>query len=298
MLLESKLTESIKDLILVDAQVIYPNFGIKLTLASSHRKLLQISENFKTCDLMINASHEEQKTEALKSLNSLMTALNLKISELAIHQPAQVTAATYARLLQSVSLNNSLFTKPQSQLTLINVDVKKGISKHHHKQYLNYTFSSSNKTIERSKLQIDYVPHDSWWYRSQLHPLASSPIPGDFLLWFNKNKQDRSDQNDFSLVAKSLNISNNYLLQALFYQIKFEIADVICCPPFYNRLPQNLPGNIFQREVDPNKSLTGLLIKYYCSHHVRPTTKQIYLAGIHNRLPNKAWNGKWISNYH
>ena len=72
MLLESKLTESIKDLILVDAQVIYPNFGIKLTLASSHRKLLQISENFKTCDLMINASHEEQKTEALKSLNSLI----------------------------------------------------------------------------------------------------------------------------------------------------------------------------------------------------------------------------------
>ena len=219
--MESKLTESTKDLILVDAQVIYPNFGIKLTLASSHRKLLQISENFKTCDLMINASHEEQKAEALKSLNSLMTALNLKISELAIHQPSQVTAATYTRLLQSVSLNNSLFTQPQSQLTLINVDVEKGISKHHHKQYLNYTFSSSNKTIERSKLQIDYVPHDSWWYRSQLHPLASSLIPGDFLLWFNENKCDRSDQNDFSLVAKSLNISNNYLLQALFYQIKF-----------------------------------------------------------------------------
>lgn len=295
--MESKLTESTKDLILVDAQVIYPSYGIKVTLASSHRELLQISENFKTCDLMINASHEEQKAEALKSLNSLMTALNLKISELAIHQPSQVTAATYARLLQSVSLNNSLFTQPQSQLTLINVDVEKGISKHHHKQYLNYTFSSSNKTIERSKLQIDYVPHDSWWYRSQLHPLASSQIPGDFLLWFNENKCDRSDQNDFSLVAKSLNISNNYLLQVLFYQIKFEIADVICCPPFYNRLPRNLPANIFQRDTRLNNSLTGQIIKYYRSHHTRPSAKQIYLAGIHDRLPNYCWNGKWISDH-
>lgn len=295
--MESKLTESTKDLILVDAQVIYPSYGIKVTLASPHRELLQISENFKTCDLMINSSHEDQKSEALKSLNSLMTALNLKISELAIHQPAQVTAATYARLLQSVSLNNSLFTKPQSQLTLINVDVEKGISKHHHKQYLNYTFSSLNKAIERSKLQIDYVPHDSWWYRSQLHPLASSLIPGDFLLWFDENKRDRSDQNDFSLVAKSLNISNNYLLQVLFYQIKFEIADVICCPPFYNRLPRNLPANIFQRDTRLNNSLTGQIIKYYRSHHTRPSAKQIYLAGIHDRLPNYCWNGKWISDH-
>lgn len=295
--MESKLTESTKDLILVDTQVIYPSYGIKVTLASPHRELLQISENFKTCDLMINSSHEDQKSEALKSLNSLMTALNLKISELAIHQPAQVTAATYARLLQSVSLNNSLFTKPQSQLTLINVDVEKGISKHHHKQYLNYTFSSLNKTIERSKLQIDYVPHDSWWYRSQLHPLASSLIPGDFLLWFDENKRDRSDQNDFSLVAKSLNISNNYLLQVLFYQIKFEIADVICCPPFYNRLPRNLPANIFQRDTRLNNSLTGQIIKYYRSHHTRPSAKQIYLAGIHDRLPNYCWNGKWISDH-
>ena len=295
--MESKLTESTKDLILVDAQVIYPSYGIKVTLASPHRELLQISENFKTCDLMINSSHEDQKSEALKSLNSLMTALNLKISELAIHQPAQVTAATYARLLQSVSLNNSLFTKPQSQLTLINVDVEKGISKHHHKQYLNYTFSSLNKTIERSKLQIDYVPHDSWWYRSQLHPLASSLIPGDFLLWFDENKRDRSDQNDFSLVAKSLNISNNYLLQVLFYQIKFEIADVICCPPFYNRLPRNLPANIFQRDTRLNNSLTGQIIKYYRSHHTRPSAKQIYLAGIHDRLPKYCWNGKWISDH-
>ena len=295
--MESKLTESTKDLILVDAQVIYPSYGIKVTLASPHRELLQISENFKTCDLMINSSHEDQKSEALKSLNSLMTALNLKISELAIHQPAQVTAATYARLLQSVSLNNSLFTKPQSQLTLINVDVEKGISKHHHKQYLNYTFSSLNKTIERSKLQIDYVPHDSWWDRSQLHPLASSLIPGDFLLWFDENKRDRSDQNDFSLVAKSLNISNNYLLQVLFYQIKFEIADVICCPPFYNRLPRNLPANIFQRDTRLNNSLTGQIIKYYRSHHTRPSAKQIYLAGIHDRLPNYCWNGKWISDH-
>ena len=295
--MESKLTESTKDLILVDAQVIYPSYGIKVTLASPHRELLQISENFKTCDLMITSSHEDQKSEALKSLNSLMTALNLKISELAIHQPAQVTAATYARLLQSVSLNNSLFTKPQSQLTLINVDVEKGISKHHHKQYLNYTFSSLNKTIERSKLQIDYVPHDSWWYRSQLHPLASSLIPGDFLLWFDENKRDRSDQNDFSLVAKSLNISNNYLLQVLFYQIKFEIADVICCPPFYNRLPRNLPANIFQRDTRLNNSLTGQIIKYYRSHHTRPSAKQIYLAGIHDRLPNYCWNGKWISDH-
>ncbi|OYS68799.1 hypothetical protein [Limosilactobacillus reuteri] len=296
--MESKLTKSTENLILVDAQVIYPNSSIKVTLASPHRELLQIGKNFKTCDIMVNSSHEDQKSEALKSLNSLMTALNLKISELAIHQPAQVTAATYARLLQSVSLNNSLFTKPQSQLTLINVDVEKGISKHHHKQYLNYTFSSSNKTIERSKLQIDYASHDSWWYRSQLHPLALSSIPKDFLLWFNKDKQDRSDQNDFNLVAKNLNISNNYLLQVLFYQIKFEIADVICCPPFYNRLPRNLPANIFQREVDPNKSLTGLLIKYYRLHHARPTVKQIYLAGVHNRLPNCCWNGKWISNHH
>lgn len=295
--MESKLTESTKDLILVDAQVIYPSYGIKVTLASPHRELLQISENFKTCDLMINSSHEDQKSEALKSLNSLMTALNLKISELAIHQPAQVTAATYARLLQSVSLNNSLFTKPQSQLTLINVDVEKGISKHHHKQYLNYTFSSLNKAIERSKLQIDYVPHDSWWYRSQLHPLASSLIPRDFLLWFDENKRDRSDQNDFSLVAKSLNISNNYLLQVLFYQIKFEIADVICCPPFYNRLPRNLPANIFQRDTRLNNSLTGQIIKYYRSHHTRPSAKQIYLAGIHDRLPNYCWNGKWISDH-
>ncbi|MRI06895.1 hypothetical protein [Limosilactobacillus reuteri] len=295
--MESKLTESTKDLILVDAQVIYPSFNIKITFVSSQRKPLQIDEDFKTCDLMVNSSHKKQKTEAQKSLESLMKSLNLQISELAKHQPPQIVAATYARLLQSVSLNNSLFTQPQSQLTLINVDVEKGISKHHHKQYSNYTFSSSNKTIERSKLQIDYVPHDSWWYRSQLHPLASSPIPGDFLLWFNEKKRDRSDQNDFSLVAKSLNISNNYLLQVLFYQIKFEIADVICCPPFYNRLPRNLPANIFQREVDPNKSLTGLLIKYYRLHHARPTVKQIYLAGVHNRLPNCCWNGKWISDH-
>lgn len=295
--MESKLTESTKDLILVDAQVIYPNCGIKITLASPYRKLLQISENFKTCDLMINSSHENQKSEAQKSLNSLMTSLNLKVSELATHQPPQVTAATYARLLQSVSLSGSLFTKLRDELPLINVEASEGISNHHHKKYLNYTFYSINKTIERSKLQINYTPSDSWWFRSQLHPKSLAILPKDFLLWFDENKRDRSDQNDFSLVAKSLNISNNYLLQALFYQIKFEIADVICCPPFYNRLPRNLPANIFQRDTRLNNSLTGQIIKYYRSHHTRPSAKQIYLAGIHDRLPNYCWNGKWISDH-
>ena len=296
--MQSKLESSAPELILVDAQVIYPGFNIKITLASPQRRPLQIDEDFKTCDLMINSSHEKQKAESQKSLESLMESLNLQISELAKHQPPQIVAATYARLLQSVSWNGALFTKSKDKLQLINVEVNSGTSKRHHKQFFNYTFSSTNKNIDRDMVQIDYTPSDSWWYYSHLHPIHLSDVPPDFLLWFDMDKQDRGDNDDYPLVARALNVNNGYRRLALFYQIKFEIADVICCPPFYNQLPKNLPGNIFERQVDLNKSLTGLMIKYYYLHScTRPDVKSIYFAGVKNRLPNSSWNGKWVSDH-
>lgn len=296
--MKSKLTSLLNRALLIDAQVIYPTYGIRVTLASPYTEQLQIDTDFKVVDLMINSSHTSQRAASQEALDSLMTALELKISEVSKHQPPQVVAAAYARKLQSASWSGTLFTTPPAKLKMFTVRTTPGTSKHHHKQFINYYFKSINEIIKRAETQISfYSPSDNWWYYPFLNPLPLRKSPKNFLLWFDENKKDRGDISDFNAVTKSLNINNRQLQLSVFYQVKYEIADVICCPSYHNNLPQNLPGNIFERDPRISASLAGLMIKYYRRYGYRPSVKNIYWAGVKDRLPNCAWNGKWVSHH-
>lgn len=283
--------------IIVNVQTLYPSYGIRATLINPTKSLIEFSNHYEIVDLMINSVHAKQKKASQEALESLMNALNIKLPELAKHQPAQIVAASYTRLLQRYSWHGSLFSTPLDKLPILEFEAEPGISEHHHKKFNNYYFSSINKTINRNELRLTYTPSDSWWYQPLLHPKSISDIPDDFLLWFDKDKHDRGDQDDYPLLSSCLGIKSSKLMRAVFYQVKFEIADVLCCPPFYGQLPANIPANIFSKDVNPNDSLTGLMFNHSRHWITRPTTSQIYWAGVKGMLPNKAWNGKWVSNH-
>ena len=291
-------TEIFKDpMVLVCAQLLYPNYGIKITLVNvkDHGFPSLPVDRTATFVLMINSQHDDQRQQARRELKMLLQALNIKTPDLN-NQPEQVEAATYARLLQQHSWYGWLFTEKPEKLDLLKVDAARGVSKQHHKKFINHSFSSLNKQINRNDaIKRDFIPESSWWYLKSLHPNPIQDFPNDLLLWKNADGEDRGDVTDINLLEDSLGITNKKLLLAVFYQIKFEMADVLCFDQFYGKNTTNLPANIFKRDPKLKASLTGELIIHYKLNGFRPTVDQIYQAGIEGKLPNHSWNGKWMS---
>ena len=280
---------------LVWAALLYPNYGILLTLVDTEDHPFGLNDKTVTIKLFINSKHHDQRVAANKALTSLMDALNIKVPDLS-KQPPQVVAATYARLLQQRSWYGWLFSTPPAKLTLLKVNATQGISQHHQKHYVNYTFNSANEEINRKDTLIhDFVPLNVWWYQEFLRPKPILNFPTDGLLWKDKNGNDRGDIADANMIARSLGISNKKLLQALFYEIKFEMADVLTFDRFHRKLTANLPRNIFRRQPGLTESLTGEMVAYFRIHGERPSVDKIYKAGIAGELPNQAWNGKWMN---
>ena len=281
-------------LALVWAALLYPNNGLLLKLADTEDHPFGLNDRTITIKLFINSKHPDQQLAANKALTSLMDALAIKAPDLS-NQPPQVVAATYARLLQQHSWYGWLFSTPPTKLPLLRVNATEGISKRHHKHYVNYTFNSTNEEINRKDTLIhDFVPLNNWWYQDFLHPKPILDFPEDDLLWKDKNGNDRGDIADANMIARSLDITNKQLLQALFYQIKFEMADVLTFDDLHRRITKNLPGNIFKRQPGLTESLTGEMVAYFRLHGERPSVDQIYKAAVEGKLPNQAWNGEWM----
>ena len=291
-------TEIFKDpMVLVCAQLLYPFYGIQVTLVDTedHGFTSLPVDRTATFVLMINSKHDNQRLEARKELKSLLQSLNIKTPDLT-NQPPQVEAATYVRLLQQHSWYGWLFTKKTGKLDLLKVDAERGVSKRHHKEFINHSFSPLNKQIDRDDaIKRGFEPESSWWYLKSLHPNPIQDFPNDLLLWKNADGEDRGDVTDINLLADSLGITDKELSLTLFYQIKFEMADVICFDRLYGKSTTNLPGNIFSRNPKLKASLTGELISHYRLHGFRPTVDQIYQAGSEDKIPNHSWNGKWMS---
>lgn len=279
-------------LALVWAGLLYPNYGLLLILADTEDHPFGLNDKTITIKLFINSKHPDQQLAANKALTSLMDALAIKVPDLS-NQPPQVVAATYARLLQQRSWYGWLFSTPPAKLTLLKVNATQGISQHHQKHYVNYTFNSANEEINRKDTLIhDFVPLNVWWYQEFLRSKPILNFPTDGLLWKDKSGNDRGDIADANMIARSLGISNKKLLQALFYEIKFEMADVLTFDRFHQKITTNLPGNIFSRQPALNASLTGEMVAHFRIHGERPTVDEIYQAGVAGELPNQAWNGK------
>lgn len=280
---------------LIWAALIYPNSGILVTLVDTDDHPFGLNDKMITIKLFINSKHPDQQLEATKALTSLIEALDIRVPDLS-NQPSQVVAATYTRLLQQKSWYGWLFSIPLEKLTLLRINTIQGISTHHHKHYVNYKFRSTGEEINRKDvLTSNYMPDNVWWYREFIQPKPILDFPNDGLLWKDRNGDDRGDVVDANIIADALNLSNKRLLQALFYQIKFEFVDVVTFDYFHGKATANLPGNVFTRQPALRASLTGEMMAYFRIHGKRPTVDQIYKAGIENKLPNHAWNGKWMS---
>ena len=219
---------------LVWAQLLYPFYGIQVTLVDTedHGFTSLPVDRTATFVLMINSKHDNQRLEARKELKSLLQSLNISTPDLT-NQPEQVEAATYVRLLQQHSWYGWLFTEKPDKLDLLKVDAERGVSKHHHKKFINHSFSPLNEQVDRDDaIKRDFIPESSWWYLKSLHPKVIQDFPNNFLLWKDGNGEDRGDVTDINLLTDSLGITNKKLLLAVFYQIKFEMADVLCFDQF------------------------------------------------------------------
>lgn len=284
-------------LALVWAGMLYPTYGLTITFVDVESHPFGFIDKTVSIKLFINSNHPDQRLEAKKELDTLLQIFNIQVPDLS-RQPPQVMAATYARLLQRKSWTGWMFGTPPKKLSLLKIVPTHGVSKHHHKHYTNYGFTAAGE-INRSKvLTTTYSPKNTWWYASYLQAKPISGFPSDGLLWNSMAGKDRGDIVDANLIASSLGLRNKQLLQAVFYQIKFEMADVICFDTFHGQTTANLPGNIFSRVPALKDSVTGEMIAYFRLHGRRPSVSQIYQAGIEGRLPNHAWTGKWESRSH
>lgn len=279
---------------LVGVWVTYPFFGLKIILAELTHPF-GMNDLITATTLPIFSTHEDQKLAARKSLKELLVASNTTISKQAIHQPPQVVAAAYARKLNQRSWRGWEFADRPVQLPVIRVNTTTGVSEHHHKRFINYNFSATDQLIKREDALINGVDVDEWSLSSRVMDRAKpiAMMPKDFLLWFDEKKQDRSDVVDANLMAQSLNLYGRPL-QKLFYNIKFEFADVLTFESFHGNVTGNLPAGIFVDKPSTNlgDSLTGILM----GQRPRPNVKRIYLDGVQGRLPDHEWNGKWESN--
>lgn len=290
----SKITEDPKSsLVPIDFSFTYPFYGLVGTFVESKRSPIQIVDIFKTIELPIGAEDEDQKRAAWQALDELTAALNVHVPDLT-NQPKNVVAATYARKLAQKTWNGWMFAERLQQLPLVDVQTVQGVSDKHHKKFVDYHFSKTDKTVDRDDvLFANYSPQNGWWYRSRLDPKPITDVPDDFLLWFDQDKQDRGDVTDYWLITNSLGISDPRLLKAVFYQIKFEGADVIYADDFYLARGTNLPGNIFSRDNEYLHSLPGMMILKENKFGMRPLVDKIYKAAVAGKLPNGEWNNKW-----
>ncbi|WP_283596150.1 hypothetical protein [Limosilactobacillus vaginalis] len=278
---------------LVDARMTYPSFGVRVIVSDPKKHLFGMHDTVHQMDFMINSDHEDQKAAAQAGLASLMNALGLTVPSVVTQQPPQVVAAAYARALQRESWQGWLFSKNRLRLKTVKVKVDQGISKHHKKRYCNYTFNSTGQSVERKKVLVNGYDYDGWWRYNLIKPNQLSRLPDDFLLWFDADGKDRRDLEDARIVARALNINKKKVLENVFYQLKFEMADVICSTSWYGHTSANIPANIFTRDADSRDSLSGLIAIYRSRRGTRPSADAIYHAAEKDKLPRKAWNGKW-----
>lgn len=279
------------DYIVADAQLGYPQNCVLIWLQHVPMSRLEIQSHPQMISLLIFSTHEDQKAAAQQSLDELMSALVLSIPDLAKHQPDQVFAGTYARKIKQNSWKGWPFTSLPDQLKIIEVTTEEGVSKHHHRHYTNYHFNATGKTINRDDAIAGAFGPIGWRYESFVADRAQPiEIPDDFLLWFDEDKEDLGDHDSW-LVGKSLNLRGK-ALQKLYYQMKFELADVLYQQDLWYGLSANEPGGIFKPVAGARNALSGILMM---QQPHRMTAAQIYWAGVKGLLPNHEWNGKWES---
>lgn len=278
---------------LVDARMTYPSFGVRVIVSDPKKHLFGMHDTVHQMDFMINSDHEDQKAAAQAGLASLMSALGLTVPSVVTQQPPQVVAAAYARALQRESWQGWLFSEKRSRLKMIKVKVDQGISKHHKKRYYDYSFTRTDQLVDRKKVLVNGYDYDGWWCYSLIKPNQLSRLPDDFLLWFDADGKDRGDLADARLLVKALRITNKTLLENVFYQLKFEMADVICTTSWYGHTSANIPANVFTRNANLRSSLSGLIAVYRNRHGTRPSADAIYHAAKRGKLPRQEWNGQW-----
>lgn len=278
---------------LVDAKMLYPTFGVRVVLSDPENHPFNLHDDVHEIDFMIASKYEDQKQAGQQELDSLMKALKIQIPNLIKQQPPQVIAATYTRLLKQESWKGWMLSNRKEQLKLVKVKVTEGVSEHQKKTIYKYEFSSTDQVVDRKKVLINtYNEGYVWRYQPRLSPKTLASIPDDFLMWFDEKGNDRNDVTDANIVAKSLNLKNKRLLEIIFYQLKFEMADVITTSTRYG-LSQ--PGNIFEWDSNPCHSLAGLIMIRRKLKGARPSALAILEACVNDKLPCKEWNGQWIS---
>ncbi|MRI08594.1 hypothetical protein [Limosilactobacillus reuteri] len=276
--------------IIADARLGYPWNSVLIWIEKVPLSKIAIQSFPQMITLPIYSEHEDQKEAANRSLDELMKALDLSIPDLAKHQPNQVVAGSYARKLKQNSWSGWAFTGIPDQLKVIEITEENGISKHHHRPYTNYHFAKTDQTIDRNDAIAGSFSVSGWRYGSLVAENARPiEVPDDFLLWFNEDKEDMTDQDSW-LVKQSLGIGGKGL-QKIYYQMKFELADVLFPQKFYRKVSANQPAGIFDRAMHAKDALSGQLML----QNPRMSAAQIYWAGIKNKLPNHEWNGKWES---
>ena len=72
---------------LVWASLLYPNYGILLTLVDTEDHPFGLNDKTVTIKLFINSKHHDQRVAANKALTSLMDALNIKVPDLSKQPP-------------------------------------------------------------------------------------------------------------------------------------------------------------------------------------------------------------------
>lgn len=284
-----------KKVIVKKVQLNYPFFGLKIWVKDVDDLFFQQFSKPRPIELPINAVKEEQRQPAQQALDELMDALGLELPELAKHQPAQVVAAAYARLLNTVAYDGGLFTSKPNAVKVLEVTEEHGISETHHKKFTNYHFKATNKMIDHDVFdKFNSVTFQEWRLipklEDNIRKVPADKLPKDFLLWFDENKQDRGDYQDMRWVQYITSLQGDKLLFA-FYQVKFELADVLTFSDFHDHVTSNLPAGIFidKPAVGRRDCLSGILM---CYQH-RPSVADIYHKSVEGKLPNKEWNGQW-----
>lgn len=281
--------------VVVDARVGYPWSSLEIWVEKQPVKKFAIQSFPQQITLSLFSPHEDQQEAGRQSAKELMEALGLTLPELAHHQPPQVVAASYARKIRQVSWLGWPFTGVPEKLKVIEVTEEKGISEHHHKKYTNYHFAGTDQTVARDDaINGGYtgpIGGTVWRYGEFINARAQPiEVPDDFLLWFDKDKQDRGDQEAWA-AQKSLQLKGTEL-QKIFYQIKFELADVLYQQELHHKISANQPGGIFDLSPDIRYALSGLLMM----SRPRWTAEEIYWMGVKGKLPNREWNGLWETN--
>lgn len=258
-------------------------------------------------EMLIFSNYKEQRQVALKELSELLKAFDIHLPKAIQWQPQQVAAATYARAIAKYTAQGSIFTNPCENLPIIKVSEEKGVSKHHHKEYVNYHFKLTDKTIDREKVmkRKAYIDDDysSWYQLSKVRERARPvDVKSDSFFWFDEEGNDRGDDEDLKLFLQSFGLSftsdtpesEKKKILKLFYRIKFEVSDQEYYKSYYGYNTTNIPVDLFEHQ-NTLKSLPAQMLRFYQQYGHRPDARKINEACKTGRLTNHAWNGQWIS---